>query len=863
MPLPTRSRPAPARRRPALRVEPLEDRRTPAIHVAVVGLGGTNDDSGFAATVPQLNDDTYFDFTATRVTPAQVDTAAELAPYDVVVIGNNGLPTGDPFDNAAFTGALRAWVEAGGGVVATGMTVYGATQGNPSPNINAIVPVNTAGGSSALNGGTVAIDGPGHPVTAGVGNFTLDYENIIEYPNGGADAGATVLATRGTSTQPVVVVGSVGPGGRGVYLGPCYTMRSAATNGADLRIGVGDRLLEQAVAWARNAAPSDVTLSPATVPENRPAGTAVGTLTGTDRDGDAVTVTFVGGPGSADNDQFYLSGDTLHTAGTFNFEARSAYTIRVRATDPRGRWVERVILLAVQDDPESPTAVALSNAAVNENQPAGTVIGSLTAVDPDFGDTFTYTLADWFPGYDHAAFTLSGNVLKTAAAFDHEAQTSYRIVVRATDSADRSCYQEFTITVEDLAGAADNAPPALTGVPVSAALNEGNTLTFTARADDPDAGQALVFDLDGAPFGAVIDPDTGAFSWTATEADGPGTYAFHVRVSDGLAVAERPITVTVREANAAPWLDEVPPATLVRGDTLAFTAAAQDVDVVNGQPTTLTYSLIGAPAGAFIHPDTGAFTWAVGGDVPAGTYAFEVRVADDGAPAASATRPVAVTVADAAVVNGDLRVGGSGANDVIAVNPTRDKTGLVVTMNRQVLGTFPLADVTGRLVVHALGGNDRVTVNPRVAVGADLHGGAGNDLLTGGAGADVLVGGAGNDRLVGGLGRNVLIGGAGVDRLIGGTGDDLLIGGATIYDLDPTGLAAVRAEWASGSSYADRIAHLTGTAGGLNGGVFLTAATVPDDGVKDVLTGATGADWFVVSALDTLDLKTGEQKLTV
>jgi hypothetical protein len=36
-----------------------------------------------------------------------------------------------------------------------------------------------------------------------------------------------------------------------------------------------------------------------------------------------------------------------------------------------------------------------------------------------------------------------------------------------------------------------------------------------------------------------------------------------------------------------------------------------------------------------------------------------------------------------------------------------------------------------------------------------------------------------------------------------------------------------------------------------------------DDGLKDGLVGGKGTDWFVLGSLDTLDLKTGEQKLTV
>ena len=36
-----------------------------------------------------------------------------------------------------------------------------------------------------------------------------------------------------------------------------------------------------------------------------------------------------------------------------------------------------------------------------------------------------------------------------------------------------------------------------------------------------------------------------------------------------------------------------------------------------------------------------------------------------------------------------------------------------------------------------------------------------------------------------------------------------------------------------------------------------------DDGLKDVLAGGTGTDLFVVGGPDALDLKAGEQKLTV
>jgi Ca2+-binding RTX toxin-like protein len=54
-----------------------------------------------------------------------------------------------------------------------------------------------------------------------------------------------------------------------------------------------------------------------------------------------------------------------------------------------------------------------------------------------------------------------------------------------------------------------------------------------------------------------------------------------------------------------------------------------------------------------------------------------------------------------------------------------------------------------------------------------LHGGAGDEWLFGGRDDDVLSGGAGDDRLLAGSGNDILEGGAGNDRLRGGKGDDI------------------------------------------------------------------------------------------
>ncbi|MBX3415675.1 MAG: putative Ig domain-containing protein [Pirellulales bacterium] len=129
-----------------------------------------------------------------------------------------------------------------------------------------------------------------------------------------------------------------------------------------------------------------------------------------------------------------------------------------------------------------------------------------------------------------------------------------------------------------------------------------------------------------------------------------------------------------------------------------------------------------------------------------------------------------------------------------------------------------------------------------------------NDTLLGGAGNDVLSGGSGRDSISGGAGRDVLLGGLGLDTLKGEADEDLLVADTTTFALNAAALLAIHTEWTSNNSYEDRIAHLTGTAGGANGTTYLQpGTTLFDDGEIDTLTGgATDLDWYLYSLLEDI-----------
>jgi uncharacterized repeat protein (TIGR02543 family) len=129
--------------------------------------------------------------------------------------------------------------------------------------------------------------------------------------------------------------------------------------------------------------------------------------------------------------------------------------------------------------------------------------------------------------------------------------------------------------------AAMSSPPVLDPVG-DKSVDEGETLSFTLTASDPNPGQTLTFGAEELPAGATLDPDTGEFSWTPSEAQGPGTYTVTFTVSDGMATDSETIHIDVAEVNNPPTIDSHLPAddpvVMQLGDTETFEVFASDPD---------------------------------------------------------------------------------------------------------------------------------------------------------------------------------------------------------------------------------------------------------------------------------------------
>src|ERR1051326_4770630 len=213
------------------------------------------------------------------------------------------------------------------------------------------------------------------------------------------------------------------------------------------------------------------------------------------------------------------------------------------------------------------------------------------------------------------------------------------VVVTDDGTPNLSATNSFTVTVNEV-----NTAPVLT-VPADQTINELTTLNVSASATDADIPpNTLAFSLVSAPSGMTINTNTGAISWTPTEAQGPSTNPVTVRVTDNgqpNLSDTKSFTVVVDEVNTAPVLTVPADQSINVPATLNVSASATDSDL----PTnTLAFSLVTAPSGMTVNTNTGAISWTPSQAQAPSTNTITVRVTDNGQPPLSDTKSFQVIV---------------------------------------------------------------------------------------------------------------------------------------------------------------------------------------------------------------------------
>jgi gliding motility-associated-like protein len=226
---------------------------------------------------------------------------------------------------------------------------------------------------------------------------------------------------------------------------------SMSNMSSSLAVDVSDAATVTIVNDDFNNAPTDITISATLIAENNALDAAIGTLTTADADaGNTHTYALVSGAGDTDNASFTIDGSTLKANNTsFNFEDKASYSVRIETNDGEGGTFAKAFEITVTNVNEAPFTLSLTNATIDEADEAQEV-GQLMSLDPDNGDTFTYSLVAGDGDADNAQFAISGNTLSTAGAIDFEDGASRSIRVQVADAGGLTFEQTFSITIEDV-----------------------------------------------------------------------------------------------------------------------------------------------------------------------------------------------------------------------------------------------------------------------------------------------------------------------------------------------------------------------------------------------------------------------------
>ena len=206
------------------------------------------------------------------------------------------------------------------------------------------------------------------------------------------------------------------------------------------------------------------------------------------------------------------------------------------------------------NDPNHPPVIAAHAFSVAEKSPNGTVVGTVTATDPDEGQTPAYAITAGNANGVFAIDAATGRItVNNSSALDHETQEVCTLTVQVTDTGapPQSSAATVTVTVGDV-----NEAPVINGQAFSVDERSPNgTVVGTVVASDPDEGQTPAYAITAGNTNNVfaIDPATGRITVNnsaALDHEAMPTCTLTVQATDSAAPplgSTATVTVTVND----------------------------------------------------------------------------------------------------------------------------------------------------------------------------------------------------------------------------------------------------------------------------------------------------------------------------
>jgi large repetitive protein len=329
------------------------------------------------------------------------------------------------------------------------------------------------------------------------------------------------------------------------------------------------------------------------------------TPTAVDPDKDPISYSLVG--------NFNPTGVTVDpTTGKVTWTPTAAQLgsqqISLQVTDSKGgSSIQKLALTVI--NPVANRAPEITSTPRAQTGIGQVYVYQVAATDAD-GDKLTYTLTNPPAGM---VIDTKGLITWTPTA----AQSGVKNVAITVSDGTLTTQQTYALTVGNTP---INHSPEITSTP-SFTTNLDKTYSYQLTGKDVD-NDTLIWSLDNAPKGMVIDSSTGIVKWNPTSTQ-LGTHTIAVRLTDayGLYVGQE-YTLKVNGVNTPPQIQSTP--NTVGGLNSPYKYQVKAVDL---EGDTLTYTLGRRPNGMIVNSETGLITWTPNA-TQLGTQIIDVLVTD-------------------------------------------------------------------------------------------------------------------------------------------------------------------------------------------------------------------------------------------
>jgi hypothetical protein len=456
--------------------------------------------------------------------------------------------------------------------------------------------------------------------------------SIVMSPSAGLDGVIFLFDATGNLLQQRDVLGTGGTetiASFGVVAGQSYVVMfsgfsiaegSAVSESYNYSLDFGPDLSDP------NVAPTVPSGQDLPILENSAIGTVVGTVVANDANSTAPNnVLSYQILTQSPSTQFSINASTGAITyvgpGPLNFEGTADYTLSVKVTDGGGLSATQNVIVSIADVNETPAIPVGQVLQVLENSAVNTVVGAVSATDPDTvapNSTLTYSILSGNPSNPFSINPATGQVtVANPAVLNFETTPQFTLQVKVTDggAGNLNATQSVVVNLMD----ANDPPSIAAGQAFSLPENSGfGSPVGTVVATDPDTtapNKTLSYSITSGNTNTAfaISPNTGAITVNnaaAVDFEATPSFTLTITVTDGGALeVSQDVIVNLTNVNEPPTVApgqtfSVPENSAV--GTVVNTVAASDPDA----DKTLTFGITsGNTNNAFaINAATGAIT---------------------------------------------------------------------------------------------------------------------------------------------------------------------------------------------------------------------------------------------------------------